>query len=127
MNAIHSFPLGTALQYGHDCVTSRGTAPQPALKWDVAEAVAMLIGVAAGVWDVLGGTAQPYVPPSPSPEAVAAARALGVAVDASTDEIRAAFRRAVFRAHPDRAGDAGTARTVWLIQARDTLLRAREQ
>ena len=46
-----------------------------------------------------------------------AARLLGVAPGAGSDEIRHAFRRQLFRHHPDVAGGSGTAPTHQLIAA----------
>jgi uncharacterized membrane protein len=60
----------------------------------------------------------------PSRPTVDAARAvLGVGAQASADEIRAAHRRLMQEAHPDRGGDAG--RAAALNAARDRLLRKR--
>ena len=40
------------------------------------------------------------------------------------EEVRAAYRRLIRTSHPDRAGDAGHARTVQLNAARDVLKQA---
>jgi hypothetical protein len=58
-------------------------------------------------------------------DAAAAATILGVAVDASADEIRAALRRALSesRLHPDHGGDGEEAKR--LIAAKNLLIRAR--
>jgi DnaJ-domain-containing protein 1 len=60
----------------------------------------------------------------PAPDMnVAAARAiLGVTAGASREEIEAAYRRLMLRAHPDQGGSAGLAAQLNL--ARDRLLRS---
>jgi hypothetical protein len=71
----------------------------------------------------------PPPPPAPlpiDPRAAEAARALGICVDASEDEIRAALRGALSssRLHPDHGGDGEEAKT--LIAAKNLLVeRAR--
>jgi curved DNA-binding protein CbpA len=55
-----------------------------------------------------------------------AARILHVADDATPEEVRAAFRRAIGASHPDRGGDDDRARLV--VDARNALLvRARPE
>jgi len=51
-----------------------------------------------------------------------ARRLLGVALDATADDVDRAFRRRVRTAHPDRGGDAATFRR--LVEARTTLTTA---
>ncbi len=71
------------------------------------------------------GRSAASAPPPREPEEVAAARALlGVPRDADATAIRAAHRRLVAEAHPDRGGSEELAGQ--LNAARDLLLRARE-
>lgn len=66
-----------------------------------------------------------YLRPAPRVPAGAEARArrvLGVTASADADAIRAAHRRLMAQAHPDRGGSAEAAREV--NEARDTLLAA---
>lgn len=57
------------------------------------------------------------------PDIQAAASILGVASDASEDEVQAAYLRLIRRTHPDQGGSAGLA--AQLNAARDTMLRRR--
>ncbi|MBL8558215.1 MAG: hypothetical protein JNM47_05805 [Hyphomonadaceae bacterium] len=80
-----------------------------------------VIGVAAGA--VVGALVWWFAPKGPAPDIdVAQARALlGVGEAATRDDIRAAHRRLIAAAHPDRGGAQGHAAR--LNAARDLLLR----
>ena len=85
--------------------------------------IALIVAYAGWrLWkDALGGTPKPRAVPAADPtDAAAARRLLGVdrAADAST--IRAAHRRLMAEAHPDRGGSSEKARA--LNAARDLLL-----
>ncbi|MDZ4776906.1 MAG: DnaJ domain-containing protein [Alphaproteobacteria bacterium] len=79
------------------------------------------IGIAAGA--VVGGLVWWFTPKGPAPDLdLAQARTLlGVSESATRDEIRAAHRRLISTAHPDRGGAQGQAAR--LNAARDLLLR----
>jgi hypothetical protein len=62
-------------------------------------------------------------PPVPRPAEAAARVLLGVGLAATPDEIRAAYRRKIAEAHPDRGGSHEHAAR--LTAARDTLLKGR--
>jgi hypothetical protein len=62
-------------------------------------------------------------PPGEARGRAAAARILGVRENASEEEIRAAHRRAILEAHPDRSGPGAHARAAAVNDARDRLLR----
>ncbi len=87
-----------------------------------------LAALAALAWVVWPGLAQrpPTQAPSRTPEDSAdaeARRVLGVGRVATADEIRAAYRTKMARAHPDRGGSHAEAAR--LTAARDRLLRKR--
>lgn len=80
-----------------------------------------LAAAAALVWFVAPPAQAPRKAPSTSPEDDAARRILGVSADATPDQIRAAYRAKIAKAHPDRGGsDAEAAK---LTAARDRLLK----
>jgi DnaJ family protein C protein 19 len=62
-------------------------------------------------------------PETPRPAEAQARAILGVGLAATPDEIRAAYRRKIAEAHPDRGGSHDQAAR--LTAARDTLLKAR--
>jgi hypothetical protein len=88
---------------------------------------AVLAGLVSGALDVLVRIVEREInePSSPhvDPETSAAVELLGVSVDATEAEIRAALRAKLIatRAHPDHGGDAELTRR--LIDARDLLLK----
>lgn len=85
-----------------------------------------LLAAAAAVfaWVVLPWTANSSIAAAPDDPADAAARAvLGVGANASVEDIRAAYRAKMARAHPDRGGSHEAAAK--LTAARDRLLRRR--
>lgn len=79
------------------------------------------IGIAAGA--VVAGAVWWFAPRGPAPDLdLARARALlGVSESATREDIRAAHRRLISAAHPDRGGAQGQA--AQLNAARDLLLR----
>lgn len=85
---------------------------------------ALTLAVLAGLsWFVLpvllSGALQS--PAAEDPQDAEARRILGVGAEASEAEIRAAYRRKIARAHPDRGGAHSTAAR--LTAARDRLLK----
>lgn len=81
----------------------------------------ILVGVAAAIWWMRRRTlAKPAAAPQ-SREDAAARALLGVGPNADEQEIRAAYRAKMARAHPDQGGDA--AQAARLTAARDRLLR----
>jgi membrane protein implicated in regulation of membrane protease activity len=117
-------------------MVGRGKLPVPSARWLTAAASAV-VSVAAlyagirGQWigavvlmlaaSYLGWSA---MPPSGAPTSMSLADAralLGVAETATADDIRAAHRRLMQRAHPDQGGTQGLA--TQLNAARDRLLR----
>lgn len=77
---------------------------------------------AGGLYLILSSRMRP-VPRRSEPMSKAEARALlGVSESASAEEIQAAWRRLMARAHPDQGGTQGLAAR--LNQARDRLLKA---
>ncbi|MBK8545117.1 MAG: J domain-containing protein [Caulobacteraceae bacterium] len=63
----------------------------------------------------------PQSPPQDAPEDFAARRLLGVGPNATSDEIRGAYRAKMAQAHPDRGGTHNEAAR--LTAARDRLLK----
>lgn len=88
---------------------------------------AWLIGsvlATAGLWLATGARQREAMPRPAAPEELSAAEArriLGVGVRATPEEIQAAWRRLMTRAHPDAGGSEGLAER--LNQARDRLLK----
>lgn len=64
---------------------------------------------------------RPARPPAISLDVASASSILGVAPDASPDEVQAAYLRLIRRAHPDQGGTSGLA--AQLNAARDTMLK----
>lgn len=92
--------------------------------------LAFMVLVAAGgvtaieIWRERAIKAEGGAPPSPVPVKAAmsrdeAASVLGIAVDASVDEVRAAHRRLISQMHPDKGGSDYLAAKI--NQARDVL------
>ena len=81
------------------------------MKWLVAAAVIVL------VWVLMRRPRKPVM----AAEEIAARRTLGVSPRADAEEIRAAHRRMLAAAHPDRGGSGDKARR--LNAARDLLLK----
>lgn len=61
-----------------------------------------------------------FAKPKQGPSPQEAARLLGISIDASPDEIRAAHRRLIARVHPDTGGTTSLANQI--NAARDILL-----
>jgi hypothetical protein len=90
---------------------------------------AAIVLFAMFVWMALKARRRPARPAQPPPPPRAgmsledAASTLGVAVDASEEEIQAAYVRLMRLVHPDRGGATGLA--VQLNRAREMMLKAR--
>ena len=95
--------------------------------WKFLTAVAV-VWLAWRFWNGLGpvrdGKPKPPPPPSMSPEEAEARNVLGVGHDADEGEIRAAHRRLIATAHPDRGGSEEETRRI--NAAREVLTRRRE-
>ncbi|MNS63891.1 Dna-J like membrane chaperone protein [compost metagenome] len=104
--------LSTALFAGAVLAASRGV-------WIAA------IGMAgAGLWLAVQSRIRPAAPRAPVAERLTEAEAraiLGVSADATAQEVQAAWRRLMARAHPDQGGTEGLAARV--NAARDRLLK----
>lgn len=104
--------LSTALFAGAVLAASRGV-------WLAA------VGMAgAGLWLAVQSRVRPVAPRAPVTERLTDAEAraiLGVSMDATSQEVQAAWRRAMARAHPDQGGTEGLAARV--NAARDRLLK----
>ncbi len=83
-------------------------------------ALAALAGLGWYVFPALFGRA-PQPPVAEDPQDAEARRILGVGADATESEIRAAYRRKIASAHPDRGGAHNLAAR--LTAARDRLLK----
>jgi hypothetical protein len=67
-----------------------------------------LVLAVAGLW-IAASTRRPKLPAADGMGVAEAATMLGVAPDADREEIEAAYRRLMFRVHPDQGGAAGLA------------------
>lgn len=105
--------LATALFGGAVMAASRGV-------WLAA------VGMAgAGLWLAVQSRIRPAAPRAPVAERLTEAEAraiLGVSADATTQDVQAAWRRLMARAHPDQGGTEGLAARV--NAARDRLLKS---
>lgn len=104
--------LGSVLLAGGALAAFRGS-------WLAAGALA-----AAGLYLAWSSRVRPIVRAEPISE-VEARAVLGVSADATEADIRAAWKRAMARAHPDQGGTVGLATRV--NAARDRLLNGRRQ
>ena len=75
----------------------------------------------AGVWLTLSSRQRPTAPRTEAISAAEARSLLGVSADATRQEINAAWKRLMARAHPDQGGTEGLASR--LNAARDRLLK----
>lgn len=88
------------------------------------EPALMLAVLAVAAWFVSPRLlARAPAPATPRPAEAEARAILGVGLAATPDEIRAAYRRKIAEAHPDRGGSHDQAAR--LTVARDTLLKGR--
>jgi hypothetical protein len=102
-----------------------GAAILAALRGSIwpATAFASLAGLAWALWPAIERLMRPQPPVQhdDTPEDSAARALLGVSLNASTDEIRRAYRTKMAQAHPDRGGAHNEAAR--LTAARDRLLK----
>jgi DnaJ-domain-containing protein 1 len=130
--ALGVLGLAVLVAFGRRPLMARTHARILAVAFALAAAAAALYEAARGGWlsgSILltaalwmGRTAGRQGPPSGMSVAEAAAM-LGVAEGAEREEIEAAYRRLMFRVHPDQGGAAGLARQ--LNDARAVLLGRR--